>query len=74
MVCKSASAAVEGSNALVVVTEWKQFRSPDLGLLGRSLKDGALFDGRNIFDPDEMEAAGLAYYGIARGRSVRRPG
>ena len=74
VVCKSASAAVEGSNALVVVTEWKQFRSPDLGLLGRSLKDGALFDGRNIFDPDEMEAAGLAYYGIARGRSVRRPG
>ena len=71
--CDSASAALEGADALIVLTEWKQFRSPDLPWLRSTLKDGVVFDGRNIFNPDELEAAGLAYYGIGRGRSVTRP-
>ncbi|MUV14990.1 UDP-glucose dehydrogenase family protein [Noviluteimonas gilva] len=69
--CATASEALQDADALVVVTEWKQFRSPDFGKLARTLKDKVVFDGRNLYDPAEVEAAGLAYYGIGRGRSLR---
>ena len=72
LLCDSAHAALQGADALVVVTEWKQFRSPDFARLKASLLDGVLFDGRNLYEPDEVEAAGLAYYGIGRGRSLRK--
>jgi UDPglucose 6-dehydrogenase len=71
--CESATSALQGADALVVVTEWKQFRSPDFAKLKATLRDGAVFDGRNLYEPREVEAAGLAYYGIGRGRSVRVP-
>lgn len=71
--CDSQYAALEGADALVVVTEWKAFRSPDFERVRNALALPVVFDGRNIFDPREVEAAGLAYYGIGRGRSVRRP-
>lgn len=58
----------------MVLTEWKQFRSPVLPRLKAQLKDGDLFDGRNIFNPVEVEESGLAYYGIGLGRSVLRAG
>jgi UDPglucose 6-dehydrogenase len=72
VLCDSAAQALEGADALVVVTEWKQFRSPDFAALESALGDGVVFDGRNLYDPVEVEAAGLAYYGIGRGRSVAR--
>jgi len=72
VLCDSAGAAVQGADALVVVTEWKQFRSPDFARLKAALADGVVFDGRNLYDPSEVEAAGLAYYGIGRGRSLRK--
>ncbi|NLA69391.1 MAG: UDP-glucose 6-dehydrogenase, partial [Gammaproteobacteria bacterium] len=56
-----------------VVTEWKQFRSADLARLRARLADAVVFDGRNIYRPEDAEEAGLAYYGIGRGRSVRVP-
>ena len=71
--CESAQDAVQGSDALVVVTEWKQFRSPDFAKLATTLHDAVVFDGRNLYEPAEVEAAGLAYYGIGRGLSVRKP-
>ncbi len=70
MLCEHASQALQGADALVVVTEWKQFRSPDFAKLKAALADGAVFDGRNLYDPADVEAAGLAYYGIGRGRSI----
>jgi UDPglucose 6-dehydrogenase len=70
VLCEQASQALQGADALVVVTEWKQFRSPDFAKLKAALRDGAVFDGRNLYDPAEVEAAGLAYYGIGRGRSI----
>jgi len=70
VLCDSANAALEGADALVVVTEWKQFRSPDFARLKATLKDAVIFDGRNLYEPAEVEQAGLAYYGIGRGRSV----
>jgi UDPglucose 6-dehydrogenase len=72
VLCDSATQALQGADALVVVTEWKQFRSPDFAALRATLGDGVVFDGRNLYHPDEVEAAGLAYYGIGRGRSVAR--
>jgi UDPglucose 6-dehydrogenase len=68
--CDSAAAAIHGADALVVVTEWKQFRSPDFARLQAALGDAVIFDGRNLYEPSEVEAAGLAYYGIGRGRSL----
>ncbi|MGY4516113.1 UDP-glucose dehydrogenase family protein [Lysobacter sp. HA18] len=70
VLCDSANAALVDADALVVVTEWKQFRSPDFSRLRAGLADAVLFDGRNLYHPDEVEGAGLAYYGIGRGRSV----
>lgn len=62
--------ALAGADALVIVTEWKAFRSPDFERIRASLAEPVVFDGRNIFDPKTVEAAGLAYYGIGRGRSI----
>ena len=71
VLCDSSQSALEGADALVVVTEWKEFRIPDFARLHASLGDAVVFDGRNLYEPAEIEAAGLAYYGIGRGRSLR---
>ena len=63
-------AALRGADALVIVTEWKSFRVPDFDRLLSELKDKVIFDGRNLYDPKRIEALGLAYYGIGRGRSI----
>ncbi len=70
--CDSDGATLQGADALVVLTEWKQFRSPDFAKLKASLADGVVFDGRNLYEPADVEDAGLAYYGIGRGRSLRK--
>ena len=70
--CDSDGDALRGADALVVVTEWKQFRSPDFARLKAVLADGVVFDGRNLYEPADVEAVGLAYYGIGRGRSLRK--
>jgi UDPglucose 6-dehydrogenase len=71
VLCESEREALNGADALVVVTEWKQFRSPDFARLRAALPDKVVFDGRNIYHPAEVEEAGIAYYGIGRGRSVQ---
>lgn len=71
VLCDSADATLEDADALVVITEWREFRSPAFPDLANSLKDRVVFDGRNIYDPAEVEGHGLAYYGIGRGRSIR---
>jgi UDPglucose 6-dehydrogenase len=73
VLCGSPDEALQGADALVVVTEWKAFWSPDFGRLATQLAARAVFDGRNIYEPGAVEAAGLAYYGIGRGRSLRQP-
>ena len=70
----SATAALENADALVVVTEWKQFRAPHFERLATQLHDRVVFDGRNMYEPCDVEDAGLAYYGIGRGRSVMTTG
>ena len=71
VLCDSAAAALQGADALVVMTEWKQFRSPVFAALAAQLADAVIFDGRNLYEPADVEAAGIAYYGIGRGRSLR---
>ena len=72
VLAESPAAAMRGANALVVVTEWKAFWSPDFARIKAALGTPVVFDGRNIYDPLEVEAAGIAYYGIGRGRSILR--
>ena len=67
MLAASAREAVEGADVLAVITEWLEFRSPDFGWLARTLKHKAVFDGRNLYEPHTVRAAGLSYAGIGRG-------
>jgi UDPglucose 6-dehydrogenase len=62
----SPMAALAGADALVVVTEWKEFRSPDFDAIRRTLKEPLLFDGRNLYEPPAVRAAGLEYFAIGR--------
>jgi UDPglucose 6-dehydrogenase len=62
--CDSRDEAVEGADALIIATEWRQFRSPDYDLLRRELTDRVIFDGRNMFDPARVAREGFDYYGI----------
>ncbi|MBF5013270.1 UDP-glucose dehydrogenase family protein [Burkholderia pseudomultivorans] len=59
-------AAVTGADALVIVTEWKEFRSPDFTRLKAELKAPVIFDGRNLYEPDAMAELGIDYYAIGR--------
>jgi UDPglucose 6-dehydrogenase len=63
-----AYAAAAGADALVIVTEWDEFRALDLDKIAASLRGRILVDLRNVYDRDEAEEAGLAYFGIGRGR------
>jgi UDPglucose 6-dehydrogenase len=74
VLCDDPWTTLQGADALAVATEWKVFRSPDFARVKAMLKTPVLFDGRNLYDPAMVEDAGLAYYGIGRGRSVRRSG
>ena len=60
--------ALRDADALVIVTEWKAFRSPDFDQLKSKLKQAIIFDGRNLFEPSAMTEIGVEYHGI--GRSV----
>lgn len=62
----SAQAALEGAEALIIVTEWRQFRGADLDDIRARLKRPLIFDGRNIFEPAVVRARGLEYHGIGR--------
>jgi UDPglucose 6-dehydrogenase len=65
-VVASAMQALEGADALAIVTEWQEFRSPDFAALKKALKTPAIFDGRNLYDPAALRAQGLEYYPIGR--------
>ena len=58
--------ALNNADALVIVTEWKEFRSPDFSQLKQKLKEKIIFDGRNLFDPQALKNAGIVYQSIGR--------
>ncbi|MDH3933498.1 MAG: UDP-glucose/GDP-mannose dehydrogenase family protein [Chromatiales bacterium] len=65
--CDSAEDALDGADALAVVTEWHEFRSPDFARIRDTLSDPVIFDGRNIYDPEFLRTFGIRYFGIGRG-------
>jgi len=66
LIVDSAEAALEGADALAIITEWQEFRSPDFAAIKAKLKSPAIFDGRNLYDPAALKAQGIAYYPIGR--------
>ena len=64
--CDELYDTTEHSDSLVIVTEWKAFRSPDFDRLKAQLKSPTIFDGRNIYDPEQLKENGFKYYGIGR--------
>jgi len=67
---KSAYEAAQGADALAIVTEWQEFRSPDFDRLKQILKAPVIFDGRNLYEPSMLSRFGLIYYAIGRGRPL----
>lgn len=70
--CKSAKAALTAADALVIVTEWREFQSPMLTLFKEQLRNAVIFDGRNIYDPILMANENITYFAIGRGQATTR--
>src|SRR5262245_22325003 len=66
----SGTDALKGADALAIVTEWQEFRSPDFDTIKAELKQPVIFDGRNLYDPSFVRRFGLTYYAIGRGDSL----
>ncbi|QKT04813.1 UDP-glucose/GDP-mannose dehydrogenase family protein [Ectothiorhodospiraceae bacterium 2226] len=71
VLCTKPEMALDGADALVVVTEWNVFRSPDFDAVKAALKEPVVFDGRNIYDPARLGRMGFTYYGIGRGERLK---
>ena len=73
ILCTSAEDAVKGADALVIVTEWQEFRSPDFESLRKALSAPVIFDGRNLYDPRLLAKLGFTHYAIGRGKPLPVP-
>ena len=62
--------SVEAADAIALVTAWDVFRTADFGALAAVMKTPLLFDGRNLFDPEQVAGAGFRYFAIGRGESI----
>jgi len=67
--CDRPYEALRGADGLVIVTEWAEFRHPDFDQMKAILRGPVVFDGRNLYEPRAMEAAGFVYYAMGRGRT-----
>ena len=70
VLCGTKETALQSADALVICTEWNQFRAPDFKMIGESLNEKVVVDGRNLFEPKLMKDKGFSYYAIGRGESV----
>lgn len=66
LLCDSAEQALEGADALVIITEWNIYKHPDFTQIKQSLKNAIIFDGRNIYEPEQMKKENIQYFGIGR--------
>ena len=66
--CKSSVETLTGADGLAIVTEWREFRSPDFDSIKSTLKTPVIFDGRNLYDPAHLARDGISYYAIGRGK------
>jgi UDPglucose 6-dehydrogenase len=69
--CKASPETLQGADALVIVTEWREFRSPDFEHIKGALRSPVIFDGRNLYDPAQMQREGFDYYAIGRGKTQK---
>ena len=67
---RNAEAALDGADALAIVTEWSEFRSPDFDRIKAQLSEPVIFDGRNLYEPAYLARLGFKYYGIGRGQRI----
>jgi UDPglucose 6-dehydrogenase len=65
-------AALQNADALVICTEWQNFKAPDFDMIKAALTTPVVFDGRNLFEPERMQAKGFTYYAIGRGESISK--
>jgi UDPglucose 6-dehydrogenase len=65
--CPDAYQALQGADALIIVTEWKEFRSPDFTIIRESLRQPIIFDGRNLYHPALLKREGFSYFAVGRG-------
>ena len=70
VMCESSEMALDGADALAILTEWQEFRSPDFDDLKQRLKAPVIFDGRNLYDPDFVRGQGFKYFAIGRGERL----
>jgi UDPglucose 6-dehydrogenase len=66
LLCGTKEAAMQDADALVIMTEWRQFKAPDFDAIKIALKQPVIFDGRNLFEPSRMRERGFTYQGIGR--------
>jgi UDPglucose 6-dehydrogenase len=65
--CDNSYAVAEDADALILVTEWNEFKQLDMARIAESMRQRVLLDGRNIYDPDKMRALGFTYRAVGRG-------
>lgn len=73
MLMGTPESVLAGADALIICTEWQQFKAPDFDLIARQLNQPLIFDGRNLFDPERMERRGIEYFAIGRGAALGGP-
>lgn len=73
VLCKSQEEALSGADVLAIMTEWQEFRSPDFSRIRSLLREAAIFDGRNLYDPAHMANISIRYFAIGRGERLATP-
>ena len=74
MMASDKYAALDGADALVLCTEWREFRAPDFGEMATRMASRTIFDGRNLYEPEQMRSEGWTYYSIGRPVVTGLPG
>ncbi len=70
VLCGTKEATLQSADALIICTEWQQFKAPDFDFLKQQLRTAVIFDGRNLYDPERLKQKGFSYYAIGRGDSL----
>jgi UDPglucose 6-dehydrogenase len=73
MLMGTPESVLAGADALIICTEWQQFKAPDFDLIQQRLKAPVIFDGRNLYDAERLERNGFMYFPIGRGESRKLP-
>jgi UDPglucose 6-dehydrogenase len=73
MLMGTPEATLAGADALIICTEWQQFKAPDFDLIQKRLANPVIFDGRNLYDVERLAQKGITYFPIGRGESCNLP-